>query len=397
MDDELAWALFFVSRRVRDVADDPPAGTARWTRTADVRAAAAGTPEIAADLLLLGAPRLSIGGVNGGRVAAASSRLADWAAERGYAELAIQLVEAAVAIRPTSARRTYAAARINRRFGRIDDAEILYARAISLARPGSHWWVYVRAHLGLGHVAKQRGQPERAAAHYATAARGARDRSGEKWLAAMIEHDLFALAAESGDVRRAHSHARRAFDWMPTHNERVPALVHDYAFLLLRAHALGLAMKLLERLVEKRLASVEMVLIWSTYGRAAGMLGHLQRFRTAEREVQALAPRFDANAAAAYVNLAAGAHLLGLRAEAEQHAARSLELARSRDEARIVADAAALLVEIRSDNPAPPPFEHDPPEPMHRLSRDLAERLSKWRGATWKRKSQSGKSRLGFV
>lgn len=396
-DDDLAWALFALSRRVRDVADAPPTGTARWSHAADVRAAAANAPDIAADLLVLGARELSVTGVRGGKVAGACNRLAAWAAEQGFGEAAVQFAEAAVAIQPGNARRVYEAARLNRMYGNLDSAEVLYGRAICLARPGKHWWVYVRAHLGMGHVCKHRGQTDRAAAHYSTAARRARDKSGEKWLGAMIEHDLMVLAFECGDYELSHEHARKALDWMPRHNEQLPFLVHDYAFLLLQAHSPAAAMSLLKPLINKRLPSGSMVLIWSTYAWTAAALRNHDEFRHAERQVEALIGRYATHAATAYVNLGSGAHRLGLWTEAEQYAMRSAEIARSQSEAAISEEAEVLLARV-SRREAPTDSEKRlTSDDVPRLTADLARGILAWRGPSWKGKGQASRTRLGKV
>lgn len=396
-DEDLAWALFFLSRRVRDVAEVPPSGGARWTHAADVRAAAANAPEIAADLLLVGAPELALTDGVRGRAAGACHRLAVWASEQGYGELAIQLAEAAVAMIPGSARHTYEAGRINRMFGRTGDAEAHYTRAITLARPGRHWWVYVRAHLGLAKLCQVKGELERAAAHCATAARRAHDRSGEKWLAALIEHDLIGLEILRGDLASAHRHAINAARWMPVHHERTPALVHDCGYLLIESNASAAAMALLDQLVLKRLPSVDKMLIWSTFSRAAAATGDVQKFRRAESEVEALASRFETTAAAAFVNLGRAAHVLGLLEDAERHAIRGAELAREHSVFPALQIADPLLGTIRRGESPPPVVFANPPAHVTRLINDLLSRLAAWRGVTWKRKRQAGQKRLGVV
>lgn len=396
-DDDLAWALFALSRRVRDVADAPPTGTTRWSHAADVRAAAANAPDIAADLLVLGARYLSLTGVRAGKVAGACNRLAAWAAEQGFGEAAVQFAETAVAIQPGNARRVFEAARINRRFSRIGDAELLYSRAIVLSRESKNWAVYARSHLGMGHVCKHRGRLDHAAAHYSTAARCARDRSGEKWLAAMIEHDLFALAAEEGELERAHRHALRASEWIPTHHEDLPGLIHDYSYLLLEMRAPALALKLLDALLQKRLPSAFAVITWSTYARAVAAMGDLPRYRNAEREIEALVPRFDLYAAPAHANLATGAYLLNLPTDAEAHALRSVELARARSDERVRVEAEKILAQVSQREPPQSQSDSEPSASMRRLTDDLLTRLRVWRGSTWSRKRQSGAAQLGNV
>lgn len=425
LSDGLACALFLVARRTRDIADFPPDGIGRWKHEADIRAAARAAPELADDLLLLGS-NYALDDAIGGPIARAASRLAKWATERGYAELAIQLAEAALAIRPHDARCVYEAGRINRLFGRLDVAEVLYGRAICLTRVKSpppngdrdptpaqsadseigvdgnknrtsKWYVYVRAHLGLGQIYQSRGQMETAAAHMFTAASAAWHKSREKWLAALAQHDLFTLMLAQRDYEGAFPHALKAYHWLPKHNERLPALVHDYCYLLLETNAATVAMPLLEELVKLDIPRSDLVLALSTFARATGVLGSTVRFRHAERQVRELS-RFAENAAGAYVNLAIGARAIGCTAEAEEHALHSKHLAAARGDAIVQGLAEDLLRDFRQNPATTPARVTDPPSHVRALARDLAARLRGWRGPLVnKRKRSSSLKRLKDV
>jgi tetratricopeptide (TPR) repeat protein len=395
VDDDLAWALCLVARRIRDLAEFPPEGIGEWMHGKEIRAIAAGAAEIAQPLSFL-ADACWVDGDTRKDLARASHRIAQWAGEQGFGELAVQFAEAAVVLLPNSARVNYEAGRMNRMFGHAGEAAVFYGRAICLARK-KRWSVYVRAHLGMGQLCEARGQRERAAAHYKTASHAAWSASGERWLAALTQHDLLVLRADEGNYQAAFEHARRAFRWMPKHHASIPTLAHDYCLILLHYHAYGLALPLLNAAVQKEFSSVHKVLVWSTLGRAAGLTGNLARFREVEREIERLRGNFDLNAAAVHVNLAVGAHALGLFKDAERHAAYSIEIARVQEIPAVLAVAEPLQVTLRKREPARTSHIAEPPAHLSRLAQNLANRLAQWRGPTWKWKHQADRASLGII
>lgn len=397
-DDALARALFSICIRARYAADAEPGTLSRWTRGPDVRSAASSAPELAKIILSLVeclAPTETTD-----RVAAARAchRLAQWASEQACGELAIQLSEAAMALLPTNPRALFEAARMNRMFGDLGAAEVLYHRAITYSRSRRHWRLYVRSHLGMGHVCKARGRRDEAAAHFATAAGAAWKRSGEKWLAGMTHHDLLVHHAEGEDFESAFVHALRAAEVMPVHNRRLPILVHDFCVLLVRMHAYRFALPLLESVVQKPIKPPERVIVWSTLGRAAAGAGSLERYRLSTEKVAELGTEYDVRAPAAHANLAFAAYALGLPEETELHAEAGIQLATARGETSIRTDIEALRdAELKGmPGPVKEPIAEIPPK-MARFCQHLAARLDGWRGPTWKRKIQSGPEDLGRI
>ena len=395
--DDLAWALFFVCRRVQDVATAPRGSLKPWKRADDVRNAATSAPEIASVLRRLADELEPAIPESRSTIARACHEISSWAADLARGELAIQLSEAAMAIQPRSARRTFEAARMNRYFGNAGRAETHYLRAICLARASKRWWVYVRGHLGLGLIQKGWGNHDRALAHSSTAARAAWKLSGEKWLAARTEHALMAHHLEADDLDSAFDHAQRAYELMPKHNEKVPALAHDYAYYLVRVGAYHLALPLLEMVSRREMLPAHKVIVWSTLARAAACLGRVREFREGEGHVEELAPSFDLHAAAAFANLATGAFFLGLSSEAEAHAIKSIEIASTRAQVEALAVAQPLLNAIRRGEQPASRTLLDPAEAVVELAQNLATLLSGWRGPTWKRKQHSGSARLGRI
>lgn len=397
--DDFAWAVWYCVWKAYargGVPEEHPAGAGEGMADR-FRAAAETVPDLREELETLA--RFAAGDEEPRAPSDALIRIAEWAASKAYAEPAIQCAEAAAALVPESARRALAAARINRLFGEVSRAELFYERAITLARRARRWRTYVRAHLGKGQVKKALGDPEAARAHYFTAARAARNLSGERWLAAQTQHDLLVLAAEEGDFEGALGYARRALEWYPRHHARFPALVHDIALVLVRMRLYRQAVPLLDAVMRAAVPPVDQVIGWSTLARAAAGNGDAIGYRRSTENVLRLVGLFDMHGAAAFDNLAWGACFLGLWEEASQYATRSVEIAARRMQTESVENARRALA---AANAQEVPSQAIPSDArlladLENLAEDAERRLAAWRGPTWKRKRQSGPERLGRI
>jgi tetratricopeptide (TPR) repeat protein len=393
--DDFAWAVWYAVWRVRGGED--PVGVRDDNERAERFVAGLGCVPALDDAL-----RTLCAYVRTGEAppdaADALLRVSEWALEHGLGEPAMQCADAAAALMPQSARRALAAARASRIFGEVARAEMFYERAVTLARNGRKWRTYVRAHLGLGQVKKALGDPGAARAHYFTAARAARSLSGEKWLAAQTRHDLLVLATEEGEFDAALRHARDALEWYPRHHPQLPGLAHDLGFLLVRMqeHVRGVLL-LLEAV--PRLPPQDQVIGWSTLARACAGVDDREGYERAVGNTLRLVGLFDYHAAAAFANLACGAHRLRLWKDAEQYALRSLQISERSAQAESTSVALGVLNSVRAG------LDVGPDAPVHavasavvpRLITDMLARLAAWRGPTWRRKDQSGPERLGRV
>ncbi|HEX6040000.1 MAG TPA: tetratricopeptide repeat protein [Longimicrobium sp.] len=396
--DDFAWAVWYAVWKAYARGDRaavlPPGDEGTAQR---FRAAARTVPELADELEILAA---FAAGDNEPRAPGdALVRVAEWAAGRGLHEPAIQCAEAAAALVPESARRALAAARMNRLFGEVSRAELFYERAITLARQTRRWRTYVRAHLGKGTVKKALGDPEAARAHYFTAARAARNLSGERWLAAQTQHDLLGLAAEEGSLEQALRHARQALEWYPRHHPNLPALAHDIGFLLVRLGIYPSAIELLQTALGTPIAPQDRVIAWSTLARAGAGMGDTAIYARAVENVLRGVGLFDLHAAAAFDNLARAAAMLGLWEDARQYAERSLEIAGRRAQAEAVKNARrALTAAIAHTVPSDVlPSDERLTSELHALATNTKQRLAVWHGRTWKRKRQSGPENVGRI
>ncbi len=394
--DDFAWAVWYAVWRVRD-GEEPAGATAAAERLDRFQAALGCVPELDEPLEIL---RIYLQG-SGTRADAADAltRIAEWALDHGRGEPAIQCAEAAAALEPDSARKALAAGRANRLSSEAARAAIHYERAMTLARFARKWRTYVRAHVGLGQVKKALGDPAGARAHYYTAARAARSLSGEKWLAAQARHELLVVAVEEDSFDEAFRHARQALEWYPRHHPRFPALAHDVALLLVRLRRYADAVPLLQKVMRAPIPSQDQVIGWSTLARACAGARDEAGYRVAVEQVLRRVGLFDYFAAAAFANLGWGASLLGLWEEAEQYAARSLEIAESRSQAEAAGVARAVLTHVRARRAAdvgPPPSGGPTPAVLH-LAAEISLRLTTWRGPTWRRKTQSSLERLSSL
>lgn len=394
--DDFAWSVWYaVWKAYARGGDAPVLPPADEGTAARFRAAARTVPDLANELETLAA--FAAGDDEPRAPSDALVRVAEWVAARALAEPAIQCAEAAAALVPESARRALAAARMNRLFGEVSRAELFYERAITLARRNRRWRTYVRAHLGKGQVKKALGDPEAARAHYFTAARAARNLSGEKWLAAQTQHDLLGLAAEEGALDEALLHARQALNWYPRHHARLPGLAHDVGFLLVRMHAYAQAVTLLD-LAVPAMPPQEQVIGWSTLARATASAGDAKGYQRGTERTLRMVGLFDLHAAAAFANLACGAHQLGMWNEAEQYALRSMEICERLPQAEAFSVARDVLDDARAHRP--PEQRTVQPElavQILQVAAEMAAQLKAWRGTTWKRKRQSGPEQLGRV
>lgn len=286
----------------------------------------------------------------GERLAEACRQVYEWADAQGMLPAAVLFAEAAASAEPANPVWANDAARLCRRAAYNERAAEWYLRAFKLATHGrsrgdhkqSLW-----AMLGYGALMKDLGRYEEAKHYYNRAARKAY-RLGWRRDAAEAHHDLMGLAAETGEFGAAEWHARQALKFYPSGHPYVPALAHDWAFLLVRLHHFAPAFDLLESAVPQIELPQIQTIAWSTMAWAAAGSGHRQRYEEAEERTLCLMQLHEAFAPAALVHLAEGSRLLEQWDRAEQCAAEAVEMARSRNESSIEREAEALLHAIRS-------------------------------------------------
>jgi tetratricopeptide (TPR) repeat protein len=322
-------------------------------------------------------------------LAEAAHRVARWAEDKALNETAIQFAEAAAAVEPDNAEWANLAGRMCRRAGELPRADQWYDRAIGLARQTRNRREWVFGNLGAGTTAYRQGRKQDARRHFLSVAWKTRD-SGHKAAAAKSQHDLMLISAETGDLRDALEHARRAFDWYPKHHRRMPYFAHDFAFLAVLCGASRPARRLLEAVLQRIQLPHEQLLVWGTLARAAAEEENQIAFRRARTRVATSSALYPEHAAPALVNAAIGSARVGDVQFAERFARTAQQLARTRGLREPERVAEAVLSALAGGTPPlqPQPGNFDERE-LLRLVEEVLQRLARWRGPTWRPRHQS--------
>lgn len=312
-------------------------------------------------------------------VAAACLQVAAWGEATGASEAAIQFAEAGAAAAPTHAVAAVTAGRACRRVGALERAATWYRRAIPLAWRGRDLETYVRAQLGYGFVLFTMGRVDKARSHYKRAARVA-SWAGRYVAAAEAQHDLLTIASDTGRYQDGTARAKAALELYPQKHGRVPALVHDYAYLLISNGFFGYAAPLLEAALEYIVQPRERVMVMGNLARCLGALGDQGQFERAVGEVLQLAAQSEEFAAAALVQVAEGARALGEWDSAERLARHALEVAIRRRHATPRQRAGVLLDCIATRAPGDAMREPPNPREVRELTAALLSRLGRTAG-----------------
>ncbi len=294
--------------------------------------------------------------------------------------VAVYFAEAAAIVDPENPVLANNAGYVCRRASVDERSGIWYLRAFGLAvrLRGRQETVSreesLRALLGYGTLLLTWGRLEEAKQYYEQAAKRA-ERTGRRRHAAKAKHDLLTFAAEVGTYQEGEPYARDALDLYPIHDPQLPALAHDWAYLLIRFHHYSCAVPILELAVMRAHKPAIQMLFWSTLGWAAAGAGRRDRFQKAKEEVLRRIVAYDEFAPGALYHLAEGARLCGAWEEAEQYLAQALEIARERNEALLEREALELLDKVVAREPAPRDATPPNPDSVRILTRRFSARL----------------------
>jgi tetratricopeptide (TPR) repeat protein len=260
-------------------------------------------------------------------------------------------------------------------------SEEWHTRAFVLAAQQRNRDMVLRALTGAGALMHDRGDYAQARRFYLRAARRAL-RTSRKRRAAVAFHYAFVVAVETGHFRVAVRDGNSALRNYPLHDERIPALAHDIAFLLIHSHHHGTALRLVDRLGDRVDGVAAMGMLYGIAARAAAGAGNEGSFEAAADAALNIARINDECAGPVFVNLAEAARFRGHWEAAEGHAGRALAVARRRADVEVERLATELLRKIRRREPPPPACEPDSDTPIAALARRLAARLRRWRRYT---------------
>ncbi|HEU0052499.1 MAG TPA: hypothetical protein VFQ39_04950 [Longimicrobium sp.] len=342
--------------------------------------AALAAPELAGVMYTFAQLQAAPESARADRLAVACNAVWEWADRRGLKEAATHFAEMAATVEDENPARAVVAGYATRLHGgeeMFQRSETWHARALALAIRNRDATEAVRALTGRGALYKDLGRVEEARRSYALAATRARYTKRRRQ-AAVVWHYIFALSVEteSGDPV---TEASTALDLYPIHDERLPALAFDLAYLLLRRNHPHAACRVLERTAGNFFDPAVTGLAFGALARAAAACGRTEHAMAAERlALQTIAtfPRYEAQT---LVNLSEASRSLRAWDRAAEFALRGAKSARVVADRQVEALALAAYHAAFRCEPSPPALHLQPDSPLALLARRCAARLRRWR------------------
>jgi hypothetical protein len=318
------------------------------------------------------------------RLALACDRVYEWADRAGLLAVAVDFAEASAYVEPLNPRWAVRAGYMTRTAGgkeMLGRSHVWHARAFLLAVHLNDREMSVHALTGAGALWHDCGNSVRARRYYLQAARRAL-RTSRRRRAAVALHYAFVIDVETGHFRVAVRDANAALRNYPLHDERLPALAHDVAYLLIRNDHYATALSLVDGLANRVEGVAAMGMLHGITARAAAGAGTESTYEAASEAALDIARINEECAGPVFVNLAEAARFLGYWEAAAGHAGRALAVARRRADAEVERLATELLRQIKRREPPPPASEPSADSPIAALARRLATRLRRWRRYT---------------
>jgi tetratricopeptide (TPR) repeat protein len=297
-------------------------------------------------------------------VARACIQISQWGNDGNCVEVALAYAEAAALADPTSAEAAAVAGMLCLRVTPEPGGEPMDVRAAAwlrraarLARRAKDWEWYIRAHIRLGLLLYRLGDYSAARKMYERAGWMA-DWFGRDELAGKAHHDLVAIESFVGTYSAAAGETRKALALYPLRHDRIPYLIHDFAFALMRHAYYSASLKLLEA-VWDHIPEPNRLIINGTVARVTAGLRDRIRYESAATHVALLAEICADGASWAYIHIAEGARCFEEWDRAESYAGHALDLAiqlREIDAQRAayeVLDTVMLRVPAAREQPAP--------------------------------------------
>ncbi|HEX7243828.1 MAG TPA: hypothetical protein VF263_26310 [Longimicrobiaceae bacterium] len=322
----------------------------------------------------------SPGQISTTQIAEACRQVYEWAETRSMMLVAVYFAEAAAIVSPEDPVLANKAGHICRRASVDERSGIWYLRAFGLAvrLRGQQETVSreesLRALFGYGTLLQTWGRLKEAKQYFEQAAKRA-ERTGRRRHAAKAKHELLTFAAEVGTYEEGERYAKDALDLYPIQDHHLPALAHDWAYLLIRFHFYSCAVPLLELAVTRARKPAIETLFWSTLGWAAAGAGRRDRFQKSKEEVLRRIVTCDEFAPGALYHLAEGARHCGEWDESELYLGQALEIAGKRNEALLEREATELLGRVTAREPAPREASPPNPDSVRILTRRFSARL----------------------
>lgn len=301
-------------------------------------------------------------------LAAACRDISTWAAQSGLPATESEFADAVAYVLPKDADAALFAGRGARRAGALDRAQQWYHRASGLARRNRDKQAFVLSLIRRGTLAEERGDSVIAKKMQERAWKAASRYKLDK-LAAYAQHELLVIAVHAGTLAAGQRYATTALRLYGRFDERFPQLAHDTAFLWAWHGYHGAAMPVYEAVLPFLVRPGERIQVAANIGRASAATGDSDGFFRAWADVERWSPGASEYTATAFLNLALGAHTLGLKMQAGELARMGLEQARARGQHTVVQRLEALMENLSSG------FGKDPNLPATDEMVDLAATL----------------------
>jgi tetratricopeptide (TPR) repeat protein len=275
-----------------------------------------------------------------------------WAEGMGACRTALSFFALAEEMDPARPHLGYHIGRLARKLAMYDFAEPWLKWAHRQARAAHEWEVAALCASGLGNLYRQRGNLPLARRFHRFCLRTAR-RHGLRTLEGDALYDLAGMAFDFGDEEEAMKLVSSALAAYGPGHGRVYALAHDVAwFWMERSGRFTEAAELFLALVEHLWEPRRRVLLFASLSRAAAGAGWGSVFESAWNETWGLLrqqPTKDGHAAA-LIQLALGAGILGHWERVEAAGLEALRLGRERKEAEFALQAEAIVDAARAGN-----------------------------------------------
>jgi hypothetical protein len=293
-------------------------------------------------------------------VATACSRIAEWAALRGYGWTEAEFSRSAALVDYKNPELAFVAGRAARRLAQYATAEEWFTRSVGLARKANDDAAYATAFVGWGLLEEQRGRRENARARFLSAWRAAM-RGQFHDLAAATRHNMIALSVPDRPFAEGQAHAAvalRLYRFKP----EIARLAADTAAFWTWHGYFSPARLLLEAALPLIVRLPDRLQVLANIARTAGATGDAARFHSAWTEIEDQARAGAELMPWVLIDLANGARALGYRRHAIQLASEAEQRARQRGESGSALTAALALTSalqngdegIDRDREAPP-------------------------------------------
>jgi tetratricopeptide (TPR) repeat protein len=318
--------------------------------------------------------------VDAEEIAAACLQVYTWAEAEGYPGAALLFAEAGAAVSPSDPVFANNAGWMCRRAEFKDRSAAWYHRAFGLAVRTSDHTEAIRGMLGYGALMKGLARYDEARRYYERAAARAM-RTGRRRQAAAAHHYLLALAAETGNLLQAMRHVRLALEMYPHSDRRLPALGHDWAYVLVTNQLFTPAVAILECVLPHINQPEEQLLVQAILARSQAAAGDRNAFENAAARLSRLLDEQTEFSAAALVHLGEGALAIGDRERAECHALRAIEQVDQNRDPVVMQLAVDLSERIDSNETVPVESDAPLPEQMERIAKSFERRLRSYQSS----------------